>query len=432
MSAAAQPARLPVEAPTPVPARPSVRPLVVRWLKITASVGLLLAGAYGVFSEHEFIASSDALVSAYVVSIRTPIEGTVSGVSMTQGGNVRRGMVLGQVENARVDQQRIQTLRETEEEARLGAEALTSEVAALEGQRRDMLSRAQSHASGVSTRLHLQTMEAERLLAGKRAALDQATADLRRANLLHESGIVSNVDLERAQTQFDMAVHDEAAQRANLLAVRTEADAAAQGVMIEPGVNDSVYSRQRADELNLHLIETRRALANLQAQANLAEADMEKETRRTDLMGHADMVSPISGVVWKVEAANGEQVAAGDSVAQIVDCGEQFVLVEVPQERVPDIVFGGRARLRLSGESAERAGRVLSVVEDPKKEGDRKLAALPAASSADARATVRLGFESGGADKDAGQQRCEIGRTARVLLPTNGRSLIARWYRHFF
>lgn len=399
----------------------------VRFFKMGASLAILLAGTYGIFSERQFIASSDAVVSAYVASIRTPIDGTVSGMLAIPGTQVREGAVLGRVDNPRADEQRLENLRDIEQEARNGTEAVSSELAALRGQRRELLTRTQAHTEAVSARLHLQTMEAARLLAAKRAALDEASIELGRGRQLHDSGIISNADIDRLQTQYDVAVHEEAAQRANLSAIREEAESATKGILIEPGVSDVAYSRQRADEVSLHLVETGHALVTLQSQARQAEADVESEAKRSDLMRHADLVSPISGVLWKIEAINGERVGVGDSVAQIVDCNQQFVLAEVPQDRVPDIAFGGLARFRLSGESLERIGIVVSVIEDPKKEGDRKLAALPVPGLGESLATVRLGFEPG-----AGQDLCSIGRTVRVLLPTTGRSLIARWYRRYF
>jgi hypothetical protein len=125
---------------------------------------------------------------------------------------------------------------------------------------------------------------------------------------------------------------------------------------------------------------------------------------------------------------NGEHVGANDSVAQIVDCEQDFLLVEIPQERVPDVALSGQARFRLSGEAYERTGLVLSTNRDLPKEINRKLAALPERASGEQLATVLVAFNPNDKQKD-----CTIGRTARVLVPTvKGSNLISRWFRHYF
>jgi multidrug resistance efflux pump len=426
MGTAPQPERAPIAPPEPVV--PTVLPLRQRLLrptKITVSAALLLAGAYGILNEQRYVSSGDAVVSAYVASVRTPIDGMLNGMSVMPGERVAEGSVLGHVENPRVDQQRLQSLRDTEELARNGTTALAEQLDELEAQRRKLLAHARAYGEAVTARLRSRTMEAERLLAAKRAALDESTLELRRARLLHDNGIVSNAELERMTTQFDVAVHEEVAQRASLTALRLEAEAASRGVLIEPGINDAAYSRQRADEVELRLSEVKRALVELESQSRQAESNLANETQRSDLMHHADLVSPIDGIVWKMETLNGEQVTAGESLIEIVECNQQFVLVDLPQDRVPELAFGQLARFRLSGEAVERTGRLLSLVENPKKQVDRKLAALPDAGAAGSQTTVRLSLEPE-------PETCSIGRTARVLLPTTGQWFITRWYRRYF
>jgi multidrug resistance efflux pump len=399
----------------------------LRSSKIAASFAILAAGSYGIFSDTQYISSSDAVVSAYVASVRTPIEGTVRGMPTSPGGAIRAGSPLGRVDNPRVDEQRLQTLRDIANEARNGTASVAEELAAMRGQRYTFVKRAKIHAEAVAARLRLSAIECRRLLAAKSAARHQAFIELNRGRSLHDSGIIADAEIDRLQTQYEVAVHEEEAQRADLAVLRAEEESAKKGILIEPGITDVSYSSQRADEINLRLLDVTRALAAMQSQGLQADADVMKESQRAGLLRSADLTSPMSGIVWKIEAMNGEHVAAGDSVAQIVDCDQQFVLVEVPQERVPDIAFGGIARFRLSGEAVERTGIILSVLGDPKKEADRKLAALPATNKDDSLATLRVAFNNSQISAS-----CNIGRTLRVLLPTNGRGVLARWYRHFF
>jgi multidrug resistance efflux pump len=430
MSTAAQLAKIPVPTgPEPSKHNPGFFEgrISTRSLKIAAGLTLLLVGGYGIFSEQQYIASSNAVVTAYVVSVRTPIEGTVTGLAATVGTQVSEHTVIGHVDNPRVDQQHFQNLRDIAEQARSSTDAVLAERDALEAQRQGLLARAGAHIQAVSTRLHLQTDEAAGLLAAKQAALEQATLELNRGRQLHDDRIISDADLEKLEAQYQVASHEAAASQADLATVRAEAEAASQGVLSEPGINDVAYSRQRADEISLRLAEIDRTLVALRSQVSQATKDVESEAHRAHLIREADLVAPGEGVVWKLEAMNGEHVGVGDSVVQVVDCSQSFVLAEVPQERVPEIAIGGVARFKLSGESAERAGVVLSVSGDQQKGENQNLAAFPNQSTETQRATVRIGLRSAAAPGD-----CIVGRTARVLLPTNGSNRLARWYRRYF
>ena len=67
------------------PAQPLSLRLTSNWrmykgrLKIIIGFSLQLAGAYGILSEQNCVSSSDAVVSTYVVIVRTPIDRLVQG-----------------------------------------------------------------------------------------------------------------------------------------------------------------------------------------------------------------------------------------------------------------------------------------------------------------------------------------------------------------
>ena len=83
-------------------------------------------------------------------------------------------------------------------------------------------------------------------------------------------------------------------------------------------------------------------------------------------------------MLWKVGASDGERLGTGDTTTELVDCGAAFLVATIPQSDYADIVLGGEARFRLSGELAERIGTIISVTSDASLIGDRNLAAVPA------------------------------------------------------
>jgi multidrug resistance efflux pump len=178
----------------------------------------------------------------------------------------------------------------------------------------------------------------------------------------------------------------------------------------------------------MRLAEVEREIAYLGASEAETSARLDAERHRFDLLHGADLIAPSAGMLWKLGASEGERLAASDTVAEMVDCRSAFVVAAIPQDRFSDIEIGGLARVRLSGETLDRVGRVVSLTGEASLANDRNLAAAPPVQRV-ATATARIEVaSSANAARD-----CLVGRTARVLLPTSADSgLMAGIARRFF
>jgi multidrug resistance efflux pump len=236
---------------------------------------------------------------------------------------------------------------------------------------------------------------------------------------LVKSGITSIADLDRAQSDFDVASHQVDALEGRLDSLRVQQQSIDQGVVSEPGSNDVAYSRQREDEVMIRLSELDRDKALAQADLNETQARLQSEEQRVARLRSAAMTSPITGMIWKLDAHDGERLGTGDTVAQVVGCDQTFIIATLPQNRFSDVAVGSRVKYRLSGDLIERYGSVASITGDATA-GDRNLAALPIASKGPT-ITARV-------MPDSSSEECLIGRTARVLFPSSGR----RFMEHLF
>ncbi len=132
-----------------------------------------------------------------------------------------------------------------------------------------------------------------------------------------------------------------------------------------------------------------------------------------------------------LQALNGEHAASGDAIASLVNCSHQFVLASIPQQRVPEITPGQRVSFRLSGESLDRSGTVLSILGDSQRDMRQRFASLPAHVSGEQPSRVLIGFDADSGPGRDGAPACEVGRTARVLFPVQ-HSFAAGLLRRFF
>ena len=419
--------------PTP-PSRTSsfIPRFSARSLKIAAAASVSLIGLYGLVCEQGYVSSSDAVVSAYLLEVRTPIGGNLSGLPSSPGVPVRQGEVLGRVEDPRTDHQAVEAFAADEASARSEAEALLAEQKVLGAERRALLLRSQEHTHLVQARFDQQVTAASRSLAARDLSLQEATVEYNRARLLHGSGILATAEFDKLTATQRMAQQEFAAGQAELRSLRVQADSASRGLYAEPGVSTDVpYSMQRADDIAIRLAENTRAYLAAEARVREDEARLQLASRQFGLRQRADLLSPITGLLWEIQTLNGEHAAGGDAVVSLVDCSHQFVLASIPQQRTPEITPGERVAFRLSGESSDRAGTVLSILGDSGHDARQRFASLPAHVSGEQPSRVLIGFDVGGGPRHDGTAGCEVGRTARVLIPAQG-SFASSLLRRFF
>lgn len=83
-----------------------------RVLKIAIAAGILAAGGGAMHSGQGNIPSTNAVISTNLVSLRTPIDGTVTGLPNRVGAMVARGALIAHIENPRINDEHLVDLRE--------------------------------------------------------------------------------------------------------------------------------------------------------------------------------------------------------------------------------------------------------------------------------------------------------------------------------
>lgn len=398
-------------------ARRSMGPL--RAIKLGIAGTCLLAGVYAAVSTQRYLQSDNAVVTAYLSSVRVPIEGTLMSFHAQAGARVEMGEHLGDIENTRANQERIQDLEVARREASGQASAIDKQMMTLEAERRRLIGRAALHASAVSVRIALQAAESDKLLAQKQAVLAEATTAMQRQQKLSDDGIVSQASLEQVLAQYKVAQQAVAEQQAALAVLNAESEFAKRGVFTEQGYgSDVAYSAQRVDEINLQLANLQQSSATLKLHADALQSSISAATEYSELMHRAELLSPIRGTVWQVQAQEGERLNVGQDVVQLIDCKQQFILAALPQKDVSHLDLNGVARIKLSGERAVLTGRILDVSEQTGR--DVKLAA-DVLDPTKRLAAVRVAFTP----ENDEAANCSVGQGAQVMLPRKHDGLLA-------
>jgi multidrug resistance efflux pump len=400
----------------------------LRWgriAKIGSAGGLLAAAASALLVQQSQVTTDNAVVSAYVRSIRAPIQGQVSGLHLHVGDGVTGTSLLAHVLNDRVNDEHLVDLRGELARSKADLAALEDQRKALTALRATLIARADVYNKAQTAYAGAVSNEAAAQLAAGSFHLELAHRGMARKVSLGHSGDAPAAEVDRATFDARAAEADVAAQAAHLAYLRTRESAVAHSIYLDAGANDVPYSLQRIDEIDLRLADIERARTERAAAVTALDMRLKAEERRLQHMSEADLDLSADGMVWKLGASNGERIEAGDTLAQVIDCGASFIVASIPQRQFSSVQVGSTARFRLSGETIDRAGRVLSITGDSSVSVDRNLAATPVADPA---ATVIVRIEAPPSSNDGAA--CLVGRTARVLLPSTHFGLFS-WLPHW-
>jgi membrane fusion protein (multidrug efflux system) len=292
------------------PAAPSRRTALTAAAVLVAAVG---AGAwYRTTMFHE--TTDDAQVDAEVVSVPARTSGTIAHIRFVENQTVRAGDVLAEIDD---DQARA---RVAQAEASLAsAEAA---AAAADADARVADNNAQGNAAAANATLRAsaaqvtgakdQIAEAAATLASVEATLRQAQVDRERDDALFHEGAIAKSVLDQTETRLAVAQSNADAARARLTTLRSGVDQAA-------GRVDEASARAKQQSDVASLVEQARARA-LQAHAQVATAKAARDLAALDL-SYTRIVAPHDGVVSKKTIAEGQSVAAGQGIVQLVTPG---------------------------------------------------------------------------------------------------------------
>ncbi len=391
---------------------PPSRPRRRMGVKIIAAGIVLGVGCTAIISNNAHVVSDNAVVSSYTTSLRAPISGYVAGLQAKVGDMVVGGSVFARLSEPRVDNRHLTELGSQLRKFIADREAREHERDRLKQQFDALLDRAKQYDRAAVQFTSLQVVEAEHQSEAKGFTRDYFRRDYDRKNALGKNGNASVADVEKAWSIAEQYSADTLADILRIAYLRIEAQAARDGVLLNGGSNDVSYSQQRADEIAIRLTEVDRDIATLATAAAETRIQLEAEQRRISALQAADLIAPSSGMLWRLGATFGERIGVGDTVAELVDCKQVFVVDVIPQENYPDVALGSSARVRLAGESTDRIGHVVSVTGDVNSTNQHNLAAvppLPHSSTVVAWIALNPTHEA--------TSECLVGRTARVILP---------------
>ena len=401
---------------TPKPAAaPPARPRYLSRL-IKAFIGLAIIAIAGWMPAQRLfqVSSVEAVVNARLVTVRSPINGVVGidTAGLTVGEPVSAGGHLARITNPRADRYRLDDAIAELGDAREERDALAAKLKNLQGLRTDLAAQLAAFRDNRIRQIDARVAEADARIAAAEAVLGNVEQSRRRQATLTQKGFVAQTTLEDATREASVAQASADEARAQRAALMVERDALGSGVYVGDSYNDEPRSAQRLDEIAQAIGSIRADLARQEARVTRAEAALKRERDAYALVRTADLSAPVSGRVWEVLTAPGEQVAAGQALFSVLNCAQPLVTAAVSEAVYNSLSVGMPARFIFREGGEAMPGHVVQL--SGVASASSNFAIVPSALTKESyRVAVSL-------DDAPNATACSVGRTGRVVFGAAG------------
>jgi multidrug resistance efflux pump len=393
-----------------IPARPwsnTLRPV----LKV--ALGLAIVAVFGWLPLRAIwqTSSVEAVVNARLVTLRSPIDGGVSAMSghPTASSMVNEGEVILRVVNARGDRARLDDLRRQMSRMENERPGLAAKLASAEAAQQDLARQSSQFREGRILQLEARIAEIQSAIEAAVSRREEATAAVERASSLIKSGSVSTVELARLTREQSIAQQTEIGARRRLDAAKVELTAAKSGTYLGDSYNDRPSSVQREEEMRQRAGDLKADLAHADAEIAWLSEEIASEQRQYVSRSEADIKAPVTGRIWEMMTAPGEDVRAGQALLKLLDCSGAVVTANVKESVYNRLQLGNQASFEPNDGSPAIQGAIVNLT--GASGAPANLAINPDVLSKE---PYRVTVSMPGIDTTA--KDCAVGRTGRVVF----------------
>lgn len=322
------------------------RSLIANILIVVFSIGLITWAIRLVQSKYTSVASLDAVVNGVVIDIKTPQEGIIKSLKADTGSIIEKDVILLSVENDQVS-----NLQAKQISSRLSSQQ--SQLVSAEGQLDQLLSLTDLLQSDNQNQKRLEVSDYsdrneqfESDLRGAIARAKLAELNYDRAVFLQKEGAYSQSVLDLAKVEFQARKSEVESLEARRQSVLTNREAASIGLTLDRTRSNS-DPRIRLEEVQLQIANQQRTITALRQSINDAKSELVEANADVNRRRNAIVKSPVSGVIWKLDAREGQLVRQEQSIGKMIDCSKRWVDVYVEEQSVEAIQIGMPAKIEL-------------------------------------------------------------------------------------
>jgi multidrug resistance efflux pump len=311
------------------------------------------------------VTSSQAVVNARIMTLDSPIEGTMCESPPPVGQAVTAGAPLLRVENPLADNSHIEELKTEAATLAERVAALRKQHEELETLKEQLSDNVRKYQAAAERRLQSRLEEAKAVSAAADAFAQHRRYKREQAEqLLARGNTVAAEEAVTAGFADDAACSKAAETKAEVGRLSDELDALRLGLYLGQGDggNDVPYSQQRIHDLEIRQHDIMAQVEEFAARTAQVHRQLEIETERLEREKGAVLKAPIDGLVWRRPLRAGSPVTRQTPVLQLLDASDIFVDALVSADYVGDIHPGDKVVIRLIGAREEIPGSVKDVL----------------------------------------------------------------------
>lgn len=316
------------------------------WCRLGLGVACLFAAAYLVVPPLLLPNSSNAVINAWIVPVRSSFEGCVTRPPPPVGTLVSPGEFVARVENPWASRRTLVAL-----EAERAT--LTDSLAALESEKSQLLALQErlqqnlaAYRSLAAEHLAATRLGAEAEIQNAQANVDYFDVELQISTSLAETRLATVQEVRERQLQT--AVWDGKLKVANAALERCDHSRLAldHDVFLEWGV-DSPHSRRLADQLVVEIEERSRMIAETRSKREQIAVQIEAEKEEWERAHVQEIVTPVRGVVWRNLTPDVSHADKYSELLQILSSEKIFVEAVLTRQEYDLVEVGDPVEIRL-------------------------------------------------------------------------------------
>lgn len=354
-----------------------------------------------------------AFVNAELVRVTAPIGGQLNHELPKKGDLADPSIKTKLIQNLTTDRSRLVGLEQEYEDAKAKAELAEAQIAELAAADKALASRTEDYKTALKTRFDVALSEIEQELNACRQEENVRLDAMHMAEDMVAKQLLTRTRLNVLKGDYYKA---EAACRAVSQRQKTlnaERAASLNGTFILDGTA-APFSEQERSRLLLSRQQLKRDLLDARSRIEQLKAEIAAMRSHLESLEHYDMTLPDGYIVWSVLASPGSAVVEGQTIMELADCRNPFVVVQFPERELSSIRVGGYASIRLIGDDEWLKGRIKRVRGSAAK-NDEPLLAASVPDPGDRYILVEVALPSNAEPIEA-DRSCNIGRLAEVRL----------------
>lgn len=296
-----------------------------RYLLIAALLLVLLWFA------NKKVTSKEAFINASVTQISSPIPGTLAWrPGQHPGANVTKfqplGTVTGNASNAQISQ--LKTVQQTNEYhvayllQQLEGNQLKTAARQKQWQQYQQESQQQQQLQRDYTRAGIQHAKAREAAARQQAFY--ARAQLKRVAGLHRQGYLSDAAFERQRSEVAELLARAQASQAESRQKMLDSEAARLGLQLN-GARTLTGPEQNKRDLQLTLDDLQQVREQLKTELVVARHNLSEINQQLAQQQRAEIRSTLDGMIWAVNAREGNSISNNTSLIEVIDCQNSWV-----------------------------------------------------------------------------------------------------------